>query len=324
MKTLMLTTALAGALALPAFAKDPAQSDLATGPFLDSRHMGEMHGAMAPELRASDLIGMRIYTTENDVRDEDRFRAEAVTDWNDIGEVNDVLLSRDGKLEAVLLDIGGFLGIGERTVAVQMDELRFVADEDDAGDYFIVFTASRAQLEAAPEYDTAWGDDWTSREMETRDDYRTFREREAAMLGSRADMGHETTADGDMTKRTDADGARKDGMTDADVVLIAPTVERDGYSTAAVSELTASDVTGAVVYDLNDEAIGEVSELVLETDGAISKAVLDIGGFLGIGEKSVAMNMESLTIKRSDDGSDLRIYVDATEADFERMEAWNG
>ena len=38
-------------------------------------------------------------------------------DWDDIGEISDLVLSQDGQVKAVLTDIGGFLGLGERDMA---------------------------------------------------------------------------------------------------------------------------------------------------------------------------------------------------------------
>ncbi len=66
-----------------------------------------------------------------------------------------VILTRDGKVDAVLIDIGGFLGMGERQVALGMEAIRFVSDSataEDLGDFFLVVNADRTILEAAPEY----------------------------------------------------------------------------------------------------------------------------------------------------------------------------
>ena len=77
-------------------------------------------------------------------------------DWDDIGEISDLVLSKDGKVEAVLVDIGGFLGMGEKSVAVAMDQLHIIRDGDSENDYFIVFNANRAALENAPAFE--WAD----------------------------------------------------------------------------------------------------------------------------------------------------------------------
>src|SRR5687767_1096647 len=66
------------------------------------------------QFRASDLTGERVYGANNE----------------NIGEVNDVLLDRSGKVTAVIVGVGGFLGIGEKDVALPMTALQFRPDPD--------------------------------------------------------------------------------------------------------------------------------------------------------------------------------------------------
>ncbi len=49
----------------------------------------------------------------------------------------------------------------------------------------------------------------------------------------------------------------------------------------------------------------------------VDQIVVDVGGFLGMGEHGVAVTMEELHIMRSDDGSELRVYMDATQEELE-------
>ncbi|MFD2032266.1 PRC-barrel domain-containing protein [Ancylobacter dichloromethanicus] len=56
-----------------------------------------------------------------------------------------------------------------------------------------------------------------------------------------------------------------------------------------------SDLTGTEVVTSNDEELGSISDLVVERDGRIVAAVIDVGGFLGIGAKPVAVSFASLT-----------------------------
>jgi hypothetical protein len=48
-----------------------------------------------------------------------------------IGDINDVLIGNDGKIAAVIVGVGGFLGMGEKNVALPFDQLTFVKDEGD-------------------------------------------------------------------------------------------------------------------------------------------------------------------------------------------------
>lgn len=81
---------------------------MAGGPFVTRREPGMY--------RASELIGMDVRGANNE----------------DIGEVGDVLIDRNGQVRAVVLDIGGFLGIGETHVAVPMEQVQMRPNQTNA------------------------------------------------------------------------------------------------------------------------------------------------------------------------------------------------
>jgi hypothetical protein len=62
--------------------------------------------------RSSKLIGVDVYNRANEK----------------LGDINEILLDKDGKVKAVVIGVGGFLGIGERDIAVSMDKLRFMEE----------------------------------------------------------------------------------------------------------------------------------------------------------------------------------------------------
>ena len=106
-------------------------------------------------LRASNLIGMRVYAVEQDVDPASNYDATARKDWEDIGEVNDVIVSWDGNVRGVILGVGGFLGLGEKDVAIDMSSLRRVRETNDSNDWFLVVISSKTALESAPSYKPA-------------------------------------------------------------------------------------------------------------------------------------------------------------------------
>lgn len=103
-------------------------------------------------MRASELIGMRVYAAEGDVDESSFYNEEARRDWNDIGEINDVIVGWNGDVEGVILGVGGFLGLGEKNVAVDMSSLRRVRESGDSDDWFLVVNSTRQALEDAPSY----------------------------------------------------------------------------------------------------------------------------------------------------------------------------
>lgn len=95
--------------------------------------------------------------------------------------------------------------------------------------------------------------------------------------------------------------------------------ERNGYSRTETNDLTTADVESATVYGRDDETIGSVSSLKVGTDGKITAAVIDVGGFLGMGAHSVMLPFSELTVLHANDGSDVRVHLDTTKDKLKAM-----
>ncbi len=67
------------------------------------------------------------------------------------------------------------------------------------------------------------------------------------------------------------------------------------------SELTADILDDATIYGPGDEKIGSVSHV--QGAGPTAEVVVDVGGFLGIGAKPVAISMSNLEFMRDEDGN---------------------
>ncbi|MFO6466208.1 PRC-barrel domain-containing protein [Jannaschia sp. KMU-145] len=100
---------------------------------------------------ATTLIGTRVHATDGEIDPTAALPAGTVADWDDIGEIGDLIIGVDGSLQAVVIDVGGFLGLGEREVALDWSALRGVREDDDPGEYFLGVTMSEGMLEDAPE-----------------------------------------------------------------------------------------------------------------------------------------------------------------------------
>ncbi|WP_026757004.1 PRC-barrel domain-containing protein [Sediminimonas qiaohouensis] len=91
------------------------------------------------------------------------------------------------------------------------------------------------------------------------------------------------------------------------------------------SQLTAEQLMGQSVYDANGNEVGDIGEVLMNGDGESTEVVIEVGGFLGIGEKPVAVALKDLTISRSDGASSaLRIETAHTEEDLDSMPEWKG
>ena len=94
----------------------------------------QWYGHQGGEMRASKLIGTRVNNAAGER----------------IGEINEVVLTSDGKVAAVVIGVGGFLGIGEREVAVTFGALRLTQDASD--NTVAAISATKDDLMAAPQW----------------------------------------------------------------------------------------------------------------------------------------------------------------------------
>ncbi len=79
------------------------------------------------------------------------------------------------------------------------------------------------------------------------------------------------------------------------------------------TQVSANDYIGKQIYNANNESIGDVNNLILEENGGIVAAVVGVGGFLGIGEKDVALPMSKISMARdAENNNDVRLTTTET------------
>ncbi len=83
-----------------------------------------------------------------------------MTDGRGIGEIDDLLIDRSGRIAAVVIDVGGFLGVTGRRIAVPMGALEFQKPTTPGAEptsLKVVFRTDKAALEKAPAFESAVG-----------------------------------------------------------------------------------------------------------------------------------------------------------------------
>ena len=86
--------------------------------------------------------------------------------------------------------------------------------------------------------------------------------------------------------------------------------------------LASRDLIGQTVYAPDDARIGSISDLLVSKDGKnVQGFVIGIGGFLGIGERSVALQMDKLKISPAADGS-VKLTMDAKKEELANAPAF--
>jgi hypothetical protein len=316
MKNIIASTALAlmlGTSAMAATAMDPLpQATIEQG-----------------DIMASGFIGSRVYATESEIDTSAAAAPDAENQWDDIGEINDVVLSESGDVKYVIVGVGGFLGIGEKDVAIEMDRLKFVSDGEQPNEYFLVINANKEMLNDAPALERPTMDTaQTGMDGAGYDVNRTAENAgEKPMTDTASNTEEQMKPEQTAAAENSGDMANQDGMATGSVEtqrFTRPDIQREGYGEAAQEDLTTEMLTGARVYDANDNDIGEVSELILGSDETITEAVVDVGGFLGIGEHHVAVKYDELNIQHDANWSDVRVYINATKEQLENRPAYEG
>lgn len=106
------------------------------------QNRGYMASIPAKSMQGSNLIGAEVKTMGGD----------------EVGPVEDLIIGQDGQITAIVVGVGGFLGLGERKVAIGWDDVTksVAADADDLDlwdDMELRINATRESLSAAPEFE---------------------------------------------------------------------------------------------------------------------------------------------------------------------------
>jgi len=301
-RNLFATTAIATLLATGAFAQEatkPAPAPAPTEVAPDAAAPAEI--IKADGHLASNLIGETVYNGAGE-------------EAENIGDVNDLVIGADGGIDSVVIGVGGFLGIGEKNVAFDYDKIEW-AEKD--GDRWIVVAGSKEELEALPAFDRAPYDPAPAPVAATEP----------------AAPPADTTA---QAPAPAADPAAPAAQAPADTMAQAPAAEApaatDNTATAAIdkatlteipaAEIRAEELVGTTVYGAGDDNVGEIGDVVLTSDGKVDAVILDVGGFLGVGEKEVAVGMDNLAFMTDKDGKKY-LYTTFTKEQLDAAAAYD-
>ena len=135
MKKFIPVAALVAAMSLPALAQDAATPAAQPAPqAVTPAGESVVSKSLSGDISANKLINESVKNAANEA----------------IGDVNDVLISGDGKVAAVIVGVGGFLGLGEKNVAIPFDQLAFAKDAE--GNLAVSTSMTKEGLQSAPEY----------------------------------------------------------------------------------------------------------------------------------------------------------------------------
>ncbi|MBY6067459.1 PRC-barrel domain-containing protein [Leisingera aquaemixtae] len=101
------------------------------------------------------------------------------------------------------------------------------------------------------------------------------------------------------------------------LTAILPDADAPAMEPLDMNEVTAEALTGAPAYDAKDDHIGELSQIIVNTNGGVEAVIIDVGGFLGIGEKPAELTMGDIQIMQVD--GDLRVVTHLTREQLEAL-----
>jgi len=271
-KTFLTTTAMIALLTGPVLAQSevdttsPATAESASEAEAGMNDPDQALGLVG--VRGSKLIGHKVYARDGGFSDEDAATlsarddlTDAPDDWQELGDIDDLLITAEGQVDGVVIDVGGFFDLDDHDVRVPMEDLSLVRDSDSEDDFFVIYRADPAPLSESRKVD------WDQ----------VFSE----------------------------NGRTEEGLQEADI-----------------ADYEASDIEGAPVFGADEDKIGDVKDLVLDEEGGIKTVVVDVGGFLGIGAKPVALDLDQIRLMTSvEDQNDNtpRLYVDMSKEQLEEL-----
>lgn len=139
LKKLMLSTALTAAVATAAFAQSPtAPSSSTPAPTAQSQGSGKTNFVsaqkpdqwLASKFKGTDVLG---------------------SDNQKIGDVSDILFDKTGKVEAFIISVGGFLGVGSKEVALAPSSFDVVPGQNGSADK-LKLAATKDELKNAQNF----------------------------------------------------------------------------------------------------------------------------------------------------------------------------
>jgi nucleoid-associated protein YgaU len=171
MKKILLAASLAALMAYPAFAQEapnpasPAAPAEKAAPAPESPGTGAAPSAepspaipsVDPEATTPDKSASTAMPTDklvglgSEVAASDLLNQKVKNSANEtVGDINDLSIGSDGKIAAVIIGVGGFLGMGEKNVQLPYDQLTF--SRDASGYLVVTANITKESLQSAPEW----------------------------------------------------------------------------------------------------------------------------------------------------------------------------
>ena len=294
MTRLFTTTALVAVMASPVL----AESDTMSGDVAEKLRMRMNEAMDSMKIDASELIDSRVYMKAGASSDHKNMSDDDTNQSADAGDSSDEMMDEDHNMSAGIADVP------ENWEMVGEIEDVILTAEGDVNSLVVDAGGFLGMNETSKKVDLA-----NVNFVKDKDDEGEF-------------FVVYTGAHGKFEESSDYEQS----WADENNMQSTRNSEEMGYNEperqqVEYTDLTTEELLGAAAYGSNDNWVGEISELAVTEDGQVEAVIVDVGGFLGIGEKPVALNMDQVDLSRVD-GDDLRAYLAVSETELENMESY--
>ncbi|MGX5802772.1 PRC-barrel domain-containing protein [Bradyrhizobium sp. Arg314] len=246
-------------------------------------------------------------------------------DAQKIGDVKDIVLAKDGKADSLVIGVGGFLGIGTKNVTFDFAKAKWA---EKNGDRWLVAETTKEELQAQPDfnrkaYDPAPGSTTAASNAPATTTPAVASSDATSDKGAKPAQPAQATAE---TKPaapapTTAENKPVDNGAAATDQTKTASIDKSTLTEMPMGNIRGDDLKGTTVYGANDAKIGSIGDVVLTPDNKPDAVIVDVGGFLGIGAKEVAVGMDKLKFMADKNGKKY-LYTNFTKEQLQAQTAY--
>lgn len=100
-------------------------------------------------------------------------------------------------------------------------------------------------------------------------------------------------------------------------VAVNPESSNTFMTEQTANQIRSEQLVGSDVVNIAEDKVGSISDLVMDKDGQVVGIVVGVGGFLGMGEKDVALSWNSVKITPDEDNDHYQVVTSLEKQDFE-------
>ncbi|TIV38704.1 MAG: PRC-barrel domain containing protein, partial [Mesorhizobium sp.] len=309
---------------LPAFDRKPY--DPAPAQATDATQPANNTTAQAPAAAPAEPVKKAEGNLASNIMGESVYNGTA-DDAQKIGDVNDIVLAKDGKAESLVIGVGGFLGIGEKNVAYDFAKAKWA---EKNGDRWLVAETTKEELQAQPDfnrkaYDPAPGTTTAANNAPAATTPAVVSSDTTSDKGAKPAEPAQSTAENKPAApaaQSTAENKPTDNGTAATDQTKTSSIDKSTLTEMPMGNIRVDDLKGTTVYGANDAEIGSIGDVVLTPENKPDAVIVDVGGFLGIGAKEVALGMDKLKFMTDKNGKKY-LYTNFTKEQLQAQTAYD-